>query len=119
MVFDAPAKELHWKDHDRAQLSVAPKALESAEQLRQELDQAGGASTRCMHLGTLMKVSFVPSGDNLRITLLEKPEKKDVLDYKSITWRWEIFANERGEHPLYLNVTGYVYSSLEGGRFRT
>ena len=66
-----------------------------------------------------MKVYFVPSGDNLQITLLEKPEKKDVLDYKSITWRWDIFASERGEHPLYLNVTGYVYSSLEGGRFRT
>src|SRR5918998_2681350 len=42
MAFDAPSKDMNWRDHDRAQLVVAPKAVGPIEQLKQQLDQADG-----------------------------------------------------------------------------
>ena len=42
-IFNPPAEELHWKDRDRTQLVMTPKAEVPIEHLKQELDQAEGA----------------------------------------------------------------------------
>jgi len=116
MVLDAPAKEMHWKDHDRAQLRVSPKALGSIEQLEQELDQAEGTGrvkARCLHLGNKMEPKIV-SDDGLDIKWLAGSRKQDVRLDRSAAWTWDIGANERGAQLLSLNVTAYVYP-LSGG----
>jgi hypothetical protein len=118
-LVDAPAVEMHWRDEDRAQLTVQPKALGQIERLNQESDQAEGAGTQCAQLGKEMEAYFVTSDDNsLGVTQLGD-RRQDVRSDKSITWRWLIEASERGTHPLYLNVTAYVDSPSEGGGFRS
>jgi len=119
VTFDAPAKEMHWKDHDRTHLVMAPKAWGPIQQLKQELDQAEGAGkaeAHCMQLGDQMKALFIPD-DDLNITPLDSREKEVQLE-KPITWSWEIAASERGRHLLSLNVTAYAYSPSEGGGSR-
>ena len=116
-AFDAPAKEMHWKEHDIAKLVIAPKAWGPVEQLKQKLDQAKGAGVRCMQLGGKMEAYFVPN-DDLTIESID-PREQDVQKGTSTTWRWDVFASERGPHPLYLNVAAQVYSSSEGGGYRS
>jgi len=118
-AFDAPAKEMHWRAKDRAQLSVARKDSVPIEKLKRTLDQAEGAGTDCMQLGTKMEAQFIPSHDGLDITPLSKPPQKDVSGNTSTTWRWEINASKTGRHPLLLDVRGYVYTPSMGGRFRS
>jgi hypothetical protein len=118
--FDPPAKELHWKEHDRTRLVMAPKALGPTEQLKQELDQAEGAAkaeAHCMQLGDQMEALYIPD-DDLDITALDDRKKEVQLD-KPITWSWDIGASERGQHLLSLNVKAYVYTKTQGGRPRT
>jgi hypothetical protein len=112
MIFKAPAKKLNWKEYDRAQLVVAPKAVNTIEQLKQEVDQAEGAGeveAGCLHLGRQIEPKITSDG-GLDIRWIDEP-KKEVRRDTNITWRWDIGANERGFQPLYLNVTGYVYTS--------
>jgi hypothetical protein len=117
-LVDAPAVEMHWRDDDRAQLTVHPKALGQIERLNRESDQAEGAGTQCAQLGEKMEAYLVTSDDNsLEVTQFDK--RQDVRSDKSITWGWLIEASERGTHPLYLNVTAYVDSPSEGGGFRS
>jgi len=40
IVFEAPAKEMQWKDRDLIELAMSPSALESIEELKQQLEQA-------------------------------------------------------------------------------
>jgi len=115
MSFKAPAKELPWKAHDRAQLVVAPKAYSSIEQLKQEVDQAKGAGkveARCLQLGGEMKPKMT-SDDGIDITWFD-PRKQTLLCDASITWKWDIGASSMGRHPLFLNATEYVQPP-EGG----
>ncbi|MBA2534578.1 MAG: hypothetical protein H0V21_06170 [Rubrobacter sp.] len=116
-AFDAPAKEMHWKDHDIAKLVIAPKDWGPVEQLKQKLDQAKGAGVRCMQLGGKMEAYFVPN-DDLTIESID-PREQDVQKDTSTTWRWDVFASKRGPHTLYLNVAAQVYSSSEGGGYRS
>jgi hypothetical protein len=121
MAFDAPSKDMNWRDHDRAQLVVAPKAVGPIEQLKQQLDQADGAGkaeAHCLHLGNQMEAYFIPSGDDLVITPLNK-RRKDVQGENATTWSWNISASERGRHPLLLNVTLYSYTQSGGGKTRS
>jgi hypothetical protein len=118
-VFDPPAKKLHWKDRDRTQLYMTPKASDPIVHLKQELDQAEGAvkdGAHCMQLGNQME-ALVITDDALDITPLDK-RKKEVPPENPITWRWDIVASEMGQHPLYLNLTAQVSSPEQGGRFR-
>jgi hypothetical protein len=118
-IFNPPAEELQWKDRDRTQLVMTPKAEAPIEHLKQELDQAEGAvkaEAHCMQLGNQMEAVFVADED-LDITLLDK-RKKGVPPEEPITWRWDIVASEMGQQALYLNVTAHVYSQKQGGRFR-
>jgi len=117
-AFVPPAKKLHWKDRDRAQLIMTPKDSDPIVHLKQELDQAEGAAkaAHCMQLGNQME-ALVITDDALDITLLDK-RKEEVPPEKPITWRWDIVANEMGQHPLYLNVTAYVSSPKQEGRVR-
>jgi hypothetical protein len=123
-TFDPPPKELHWKAHERTHLVMAPKALVPIEQLKQDLDQAGGAAeaeAHCMQLGSQMEALYVPD-DDLDITALDKPKKEVQLD-KPTTWSWDIGANVGASeldspHLLSLNVTAYVYSPEQGGGSR-
>jgi hypothetical protein len=116
-TFDAPAKEMHWKDIERTVLAVAPKAWVPLKRLRQEVDQAKGEGVRCMQLGGKMEAYFVPT-DDLTINPRD-PREQDVLRETSTSWRWEIVASKRGLHSLYLNVTAKVYSSSEGRGYRS
>ena len=118
-TFDAPAKQIHWRDKDIAQLSVAPKDLVSIEKLKRSLDQTEGAGTHCMKLGSIMEAQFIPSDNGLDITSLSKPPKKDVSGNTSTTWRWIIEASKPGEHLLALNLRGYVHTPSMGGRLRS
>jgi hypothetical protein len=121
MIFKAPAKELHWKDHDRAQLRVLPKAFGSIEQLEQELDQAEGTGkvkSRCLHLGNQMKPKVIYD-DGLDIKLLVGKRKQDVRLDRSTAWTWDINASKRGAQHLSLNVTAYVSSLSDRGRIRS
>jgi hypothetical protein len=117
-AFDAPAKEMHWGDHDRAELRMAPKALGPIEQLEQELDQAEGAGTGCMQLGRQMEAYFIPSDDGLDTTPLDT-RKKDIRGDASTVWRWDIAARETGSHLLNLNVAAYADTPSEEGRLRS
>jgi hypothetical protein len=122
--FDPPAKELHWREHVRTHLVMAPKALVPIEQLKQDLDQANGAAkaeAHCMQLGSQMEALYVPD-DDLDITPLDKP-KKEVQLAKRTTWSWDIGADISAselsrQHLLFLNVTAYVYSPKQGGGLR-
>jgi hypothetical protein len=116
MFFDAPAKEMHWKDQDEAQLVVAPEAWVPIEQLKQEVDQAEGLGVECMRLGDKMEAYFIP--DDTFDIRAHDARKQDVQLKTSTTWTWTIAASERGEHPLDLNVTAHVYSHGEGGGYR-
>src|SRR5215211_1975505 len=118
-AFDPPAKKLHWKDRDRTQVVMTPKAGAPIEHLKQELDQAEGPvkdEADCMQLENQMEALFI-TDDALDITLLDK-RKKEVPPENPITWTWDIFASELGQHPLYLNVIAPVYSPKQGGGFR-
>jgi hypothetical protein len=118
-AFDPPAEKLHWKDRDRTQVVMTPKAGAPIEHLKQELDQTEGAvkdEAHCMQLGNHMEALFI-TDDALDITLLDK-RKKEVPPENPITWTWDIVASEMGQHPLYLNVTAPVYSPKQGGSFR-
>jgi hypothetical protein len=121
LVLDAPAKEMNWKDHDRAQLRVSPKALGSIEQLEQELDKTEGTGrvkAHCLHLGNKMEPKIV-SDDGLDIKWLAGSRKQDVRLDRSAAWTWDIGASERGAQLLSLNVTAYVYPLSGGGEGRS
>src|SRR5918998_3996882 len=121
MALDPPAKEMHWRDSDRAQLVVAPETVGSIKVLEQQLDQADGAGkaeAHCLHLGNQMEAYFIPSGDDLVIRPLNK-RSKDVQGESATTWSWNISASERGRHPLLLNVTLYSKTQSGGGTTRS
>jgi hypothetical protein len=121
MALDPPAKEMHWRDSDRAQLVVAPETVGSIKVLEQQLDQADGAGkaeAHCLHLGNQMEAYFIPSGDDLVIRPLNK-RSKDVQGESATTWSWDISASERGRHPLLLNVTLYAKTQSGGGTTRS
>jgi hypothetical protein len=40
LVFEAPAKEMLWKDRDVTELVTSPSALTSIEKLKQQLEEA-------------------------------------------------------------------------------
>ena len=110
MGFKAPANELGWNEHDEARLVVAPEALRSIAQVEREVDQAEGAGETeagCLRLGNQMKPE-ITSDDGLEITWNDN-RRQDVSAESSTTWRWDIGASERGDHPLFVIVTAYVF----------
>ncbi len=68
-------------------------------------------------VGGKMEAYFVPN-DDLTIESID-PREQDVQKDTSTTWRWDVFASKRGPHTLYLNVAAQVYSSSEGGGYRS
>jgi len=110
MGFKAPANELGWNEHDEARLVVAPEALRSIAQVKREVEQAEGAGETeagCLRLGNQMEPE-ITSDDGLDITWYDN-RSQDVSAESSTTWRWDIGASERGDHPLFLIVTAYVF----------
>jgi hypothetical protein len=110
MGFKAPANELGWNEHDEARLVVAPDALRSIAQVKREVEQAeeaGETEAGCLRLGNQMEPE-ITSDDGLDITWYDN-RRQDVSAESSTTWRWDIGASERGDHPLFVIVTAYVF----------
>jgi hypothetical protein len=116
-AYKAPAKELRWNGRDEARLAVRPEALGPIEELRREVEQAEGpgkAQAECMHLGRQIKPRLVSDDEGLDINWLTE-RKQTVLRDASVTWRWNIKANQTGSHRLILrlSLTEYTYTRPE------
>lgn len=119
LSFEAPAKEMQWKDKDTIGLVVAPAATATIEQLQQYLDEVEGGSdvkARCVGLAPEMEADFI--GPQFGITLLTGESKRDILGATPTEWEWELAAKEQGRNILHLNVKAYL-SSAEGGKPRS
>ena len=116
VIFEGPARELRWNDHDEARLAVAPKALGSIEELRREVgsaEGAGKAEADCMHLGTQIEPIMLSNDDGLGIDWHDSREKAVRRD-TSVTWRWDIHASQSGAHYLILNLKQRVNTQAGG-----
>jgi hypothetical protein len=115
LSFEAPAKEMRWKDKDTIKLIVLPSATATIEQLQQYLDEVGGVSdvkAQCVGLASQMEADFI--GPAFGITLLTGESKRDILADTITEWEWEIAAKEQGNNILHLNVKAYLSSGEEG-----
>jgi hypothetical protein len=96
----------------QARLAVAPKALGSIEELRQEVGSAEGAGKAdCMHLGTQIEPIMLSNDDGLD---WHDSREKEVRRDTSVTWRWDIHASQSGLQYLILNLKQRVNTQAGG-----
>jgi hypothetical protein len=107
IVFEAPAKKMQWQERDVTELAMSPLALESIEELKQQLEDAEQPSEirgQCIPLAEKMRAKFINNDFGLDITPLTSSEVQDIALVEGTRWKWVIVASNEGTHRLTLAV---------------